>query len=268
MKKNLPKIDDAIVVFGNLYHAPVYATVGKNRINLVSFSGGGSSTGSLTQMLFRSSRITNASFAYNQDGLNTNITVFQTDDNSSNGAYGLSYRGKINQFGYSINGGYLYNINGTGNHSFDTITKSGNNTITKVGAVNIDVNFTHDMFSLGSGWAQTTVKSTITNNSYAGAWYVQTSLSDKIFGRPTSLNISYNGAYNTGSIPIVLSGSGVNRYLTDKTAGSGVNKMLIASVEQRPFSTENISLSFEYAYMHMYNHQHSNAYTLDISLHF
>ena len=98
---------------------PIYATVGKNRIPFGSFSGGGPWTGSLTQMLFRSSRVTNASVAYYQDGLNTNVTLFQTNDHSSDGAYGVSYGGEVDQFSYGINGGYVYNVNGTGNGSFD-----------------------------------------------------------------------------------------------------------------------------------------------------
>ena len=48
-----PEIKNGFVIFGNLDEYPVYATIGKNRISLGSFSGGGPWTGSLTQMLFR-----------------------------------------------------------------------------------------------------------------------------------------------------------------------------------------------------------------------
>jgi len=262
-----PGVDDALVIFGNLADFPLYGTVGKNRIPFGSFSGGGPWTGSLTQMLFRSSRVTNASLAYYQDGLNTNVTFFQTNDHTSNGAYGVSYGGEMGQFSYGINGGYVYNVNGTGNSSFDEITKSGNTAIARVGAFNVDLSLTYDLFGMGFGWAQTTNKSDVTNSARAGAWYVQAGVSPEIYGRSTNFNLAYNGAYNTSRIPITLSGSAVNSYTTDKTAGSGVNKMIITSV-QRPFFTDNVLFGLEYAYMHMYNSKHFNAYTLDISIYF
>lgn len=264
---NSPKVDDALVIFGNLSDFPLYGTVGKNRIPFGSFSGGGRWTVSLTQMLFCSSRVTNASLAYYQDGLNTNITFFQTNDHTSNGAYGVSYGGEMGQFSYGINGGYVYNVNGTGNSSFDAITKSGDTAIARVGAFNVDLRLTYDLFGMGFGWAQTTNKSDVTNNARAGAWYVQAGVSPEIYGRSTNFNLAYNGAYNTSRIPITLSGSAINSYTTDKTPGSGVNKMIIASV-QRPFFTDNVLFGLEYAYMHMYNSKHSNAYTLDISIYF
>ena len=120
---------------------------------------------------------------------------------------------------------------------------------------------------MGFGWAQTTNKSDVTNNARAGAWYVQAGVSPEIYGRSTNFNLAYNGAYNTSRIAITLSGSAINSYTTDKTPGSGVNKMIIASV-QRPFFTDNVLFGLEYAYMHMYNSKHSNAYTLDISIYF
>ena len=266
-EKNTPNVSDALIIFGNLADFPLYATVGKNRIPFGSFSGGGPWTGSLTQMLFRSDRVTNASVAYYQAGLNTNVTLFQTNDHSSDGAYGVSYGGEIDQFSYGINGGYVYNVNGTGNESFKALTDNGTST-TRVGAVNVDLSLTYDMFGVGFGWAQTTNKSDKTNGNYAGAWYFQAGVSQEIYGRSTNFNLAYNGAYNTNSIPITLSGSAINSYTTDITvSGSGVNKMMIASV-QRPFFTDNVLFGLEYAYMHMYNHQHANAYTLDISLYF
>ena len=41
---NSLNVKNAFVIFGNLDEYPVYATVGKNRIALGSFSGGGPST--------------------------------------------------------------------------------------------------------------------------------------------------------------------------------------------------------------------------------
>ncbi len=262
-----PSVNDALVIFGNLDDYPLYATVGKNRIPLGSFSGGGPWTGSLTQMLFRPGRVANASLAYYQYGLSTNVTFFQTDDHTSDVSYSAFYGGTAGEWGYGINGGYVYNVNGTGNSSFTGATNPGT-TKTRIGAVNFDASLSYDVYGVGAGWAQTTNKSSITNNGYAGAWYVQAGFSPEIYGRSTNFNISYNGSYNTNDIPVTLSGSAINGYKpTNVVAGTGVNKMVVASA-QRPFFTENVLLGLEYAYMHMYNNQHANAYTLDISVYF
>ncbi len=269
---------DAFVMFGNLDDFPLYATVGKNRLALGSFSGGGPWTGSLTQMLFRPSRVNNVSLAYYKDGLSSNVTLFQTDDHTSNFIYAAFYGGESGKWAYGVNGGYVYNVDGTGNSSFKDATRSGTTNKTRIGAVNFDASLNYDIYGVGAGWAQTTNKSDKTNDGYAGAWYVQAGFSPEIYGRSTNFNIAYNGAYNTNNLPITLTGNADKGYATTSGAtagspssvkypGSGVDKMIVASA-QRPFFTENVLLGLEYAYMHMYNNQHTNAYTLDISVYF
>ncbi len=257
---------DAFVMFGNLDDFPLYATVGKNRLALGSFSGGGPWTGSLTQMLFRPSRVNNVSLAYYKDGLSSNVTLFQTDDHTSNFIYAAFYGGESGKWAYGVNGGYVYNVDGTGNSSFKEATHSGTADKTRIGAVNFDASLNYDIYGVGAGWAQTTNKSDKTNSGYAGAWYVQAGFSPEIYGRSTNFNIAYNGAYNTNDLPITLSGNADKSYST-YGAATGVNKMIVASA-QRPFFTENVLIGLEYAYMHMYNNQHTNAYTLDISVYF
>lgn len=268
---------DAFVMFGNLDDFPLYATVGKNRLALGSFSGGGPWTGSLTQMLFRPGRVNNMSLAYYKDGLSSNLTLFQTDDHTSNFIYAAFYGNEIGKWAYGVNGGYVYDVNGTGNSSFHLATNPGSEK-TRIGAVNFDASLNYDIYGVGAGWAQTTNKSDMTSSSYAGAWYVQAGFSPEIYGRSTNFNIAYNGAYNTNNLPITLTGNADKGYATTSGAtagnassviysGSGVNKMVVASA-QRPFFTENVLIGLEYAYMHMYNNQHTNAYTLDISVYF
>ncbi|WP_119343981.1 LbtU family siderophore porin [Facilibium subflavum] len=269
-----PSVSDALVMFGNLADFPVYATIGKNRIPLGSFAGGGPWTGSLTQMLFRPSRVANASVAYYGQGLSTNVTLFQTNDHTSDFSYAAFYAGESGKWAYGVNGGYIYNVSGSGNNTFNALTQTedsnDNRTATnRIGAVNFEGSLNYDIYGVGAGWAQTTNKSSATNNGLAGAWYVTAGVSPEIYGRSTNFSLSYNGAYNTNDLPITLSGSSVNSYTTDPNSGvgTGVNKMVIASV-QRPFFTENVLLGLEYAYMHMYNNQHTNAYTLDVSVYF
>lgn len=253
-------VKNAFVIFGNLDEYPVYATMGKNRIALGSFSGGGPWTGSLTQMLFRPGDTTNASIAYYGHGLSTNVSVFQTDEQSTDFSTAAFYQNKLGDLNYGINGGYVYNVNGTGQKSFDSATTSGQ----RIGAINFDLSLNYDIFGLGSGFAQTTNKWATTNDGYAGAWYLQAWVSPRILGEPTNINLSYHGAYNTSKIPVPLTGSTVSGY---KPQNTSVNRMIITSIA-RPFLTDNVLVGLEYVYMHMYNHQHSNAYTLNISAYF
>ena len=255
-----PEIKNGFVIFGNLDEYPVYATIGKNRISLGSFSGGGPWTGSLTQMLFYPGDTTNASIAYYGHGLSTNVSVFQTDEHSTDFSTAAFYQNKLGDLNYGINGGYVYNVNGTGQKSFDSATTSGQ----RIGAINFDLSLNYDIFGLGSGFAQTTNKWATTNDGYAGAWYLQAWVSPSILGEPTNINLSYHSAYNTSKIPVSLTGSTVSGY---KTNGTSVNRMIITSIA-RPFLTDNVLVGLEYVYMHMYNHQHSNAYTLNISAYF
>ena len=255
-----PEIKNAFVVFGNLEKYPVYATIGKNRIALGSFSGGGPWTGSLTQMLFRPGDTSNASIAYYGHGLSTNVSVFQTDEHSTDLSYAAFYQNKIAVLNYGINGGYVYNVNGTGQKSFNAATQNGQ----RIGAVNFDLSLNVDIFGFTSGIAQTTNKSAVTNNGYAGAWYCQAWVSPTVLGEPTNFNVSYHGAYNTSQIPVSLTGSTVSGYKTNNTS---INKMVITSIA-RPFLTDNVLVGAEYVYMHMYNSQHSHSYTLNISAYF
>ena len=255
-----PNVKNAFVIFGNLDEYPVYATVGKNRIALGSFSGGGPWTLSLTGMLFRPGDATNASIAYYGHGLSTNISVFQTNEHRSDFAAAAFYSGSIDDVNYGVNVGYVYDVNGTGQKSFEKAEKAGQ----RIGAVNVDVSLNYDIFGLGSGYAQTTNKWSNTNDRYAGAWYVQGWVSPSILGEPTNFSVSYHGAYNTAKIPVGLTGSTVSGY---KPSNTSVNKMVITSV-QRPFLTDNVLIGAEYVYMHIYNSEHTNAYTLNLSAYF
>jgi len=259
-EKTSPNVKNAFVIFGNLDEYPVYATVGKNRIALGSFSGGGPWTLSLTGMLFRPGDATNASIAYYGHGLSTNVSVFQTNEHTTDFSYAAFYQNKLGDLNYSINAGYVYDVNGTGQASFKKAQETGQ----RIGAVNVDVSLNYDIFGLGSGYAQTTNKWVQTNDRYAGAWYVQGWVSPPILSEPTNFSVSYHGAYNTANIPVGLTGSTVSGYKPNDTS---VNKMVIASV-QRPFLTDNVLIGAEYAYIHMYNSQHTNAYTLNLSAYF
>ncbi|MFZ9034806.1 MAG: DUF3573 domain-containing protein [Francisellaceae bacterium] len=265
---NTPDVQDAMVIFGNLSDYPVFVTVGKNRPSVGSFAGGGPWTGSLTQMLFRPDHITNASVNFAADGLNTSLAVFGTDDQTTDFSYGAFYGHQVGNWSYGINGGYMYDVNGSGNSSFNDATQASTGD-KRIGAVNFDGSLNYDIYGVGAGWAQSTNKDNLTNNGYAGAWYISAGMSPVIYGRSTNFSISYNGAYNTDNLPVTLSGSAINGYETNDAtvSGSGVDKMVIASV-QRPIFSDNVLLGLEYAYMHMYNSQHTNAYTADLSVYF
>jgi hypothetical protein len=257
---NSLNMKNAFVILGNLDENPIYATIGKSRVNFGAFSGGGTSTGSLTQMLFHPGDVPNISLNHYDCGLNTNISFFQTDERKVDFAYAGFYDGKVHEVEYSLNAGYVYDINGTGQESFIKAQEIGQ----RIGAVNFDASLTYDIFGLGSGYAQTTNKWAETNNGYARAWYLQGSIAPYILGKTTSFNLSYHEAYNTTKIPVSLAGAPNRSYAPKDTS---IKKMAIISAK-RAFLTDSVSLSAEYVCTQMYNKQNSHTYTLGISAYF
>ncbi|MBK2123796.1 DUF3573 domain-containing protein [Fangia hongkongensis] len=275
-QNNAPIINEAVALFGNLQESPFYAMVGKSAFPFGTFAGGGVWTPSLGQMLFSPYYVTNLELGYSHYGVNSTLTAFQTDDQSSNFAYAIFYKKATKNYNYGVNVGYLYNVNGSGNTTFDAITNPSIGNKTRIGALDAEYALGYKAVSLSMGVAEATDKSTLTNNGYAGAWYAQLALSPTLWGRETDFSLAYNGAYNSNNLPVILSGSAVNEYTTTpelnannavELSGTGANKLVIGSI-QRPFFTTDVLLGLEYAYMHFYNHGHTNTYTLDLSVYF
>lgn len=262
-QKGNASVRNALVMFGNLEDYPLFFTIGKNRLSVGSFSGGGPFTNQLTTAMFRPGRVSNMSAAFSADGLYSNITLFNTNQGAGNFSYALFYADSITEnLAYTVNGGYMYNVNGTGNTSLASAYEYGGGQ--RIGALNFNAALRYDEFGVGAGWAMTTNKSTQFtvegNNVNTGAWYASMGYSPILWGDATNFSVSYSQSYNASNVPITLSSDSVEGFKV-----LGVDKQLIVSA-QRPLFTPKVLIGPEYTYMHIYNGQHTNSYMIDISV--
>lgn len=260
-------LQDAIVMFGNLDEYPVYGSVGKNRISLGNFAGGGPWTGSLGQYMFRPNQIGNISAVFLQDGVNVNLSVLGNDNGGGNFMASAFYVGQLSdEIGISVNGGYLYNIAGSGNESMYSWATNPTQEAkdNRIGAVNFEGSLALGEFGVGGGFASTTDKAAFngvgTANKYAGAWYASVGYSPKIGEYNADFMIAYNQSFNTQAIEMPLTANAVNGVMVP-----GIHNELIVSM-QRPFFNPHVLIGPEYSYLRTYDGKHSNAFTIDISV--
>ncbi|QIV95606.1 uncharacterized protein DUF3573 [Allofrancisella inopinata] len=259
-QNNSYNIQDAFFMIGNLDTSPFFLSVGKYRVSLGSFGGGGPWTTGLTANMFRPLRVANAAINYKGDTSNANFTVSNAGDHPT---FSLAYFDAVRLFDIvqlGFNTGYMHDIRGA-NNRFSFVNK-------RVGEFNIDfaLNLTNmfpGSFNLGAGWATTTNKSVQFNgisDSYAGAFTVQAAYTFTIFGSGQNINISYGHSYNAENIPMPLSFS-ASRFM----GASGIKDQVLIST-QRSFFDDNVLFGPEYSYQSLYNGQHMNTVTLDISV--
>ncbi|APC96869.1 DUF3573 domain-containing protein [Francisella frigiditurris] len=253
-------LQDALVIFGNLDSSPWFVTVGKYRISVGAFGGGGPWTSGITANLFRPDRVANAAINYKGSTSNANVTVYNSGDHPS---FSLGYFDAISvmdsvQAGWNV--GYMYDLHGA-KGAFKNIQG-------RVGSLNVDgtLNFSNILpgrLSFGAGWASTTNTSTQFNgysDSYAGAWYVSSAYGFDFLGRGTNVNFSYGQTYNANNLPMGLSAEAGGI-----VPASGIQHQYLISA-QRAYFDDNVLFGPEYSYQNLYNGQHMNTFTLDISV--
>ena len=291
--QNSIKLQQAFVTFGNLDKFPMFVTVGKNRMPLGTFAGGGPWVSGISQALFRPARITNVTVGYYKDGLNTNLSVFSTKaekgaqtgqatgtpstmptepangNYSGNFLYSVFYNGVISdtKVAYGVNAGYLYNMANTGIGASQQIADTGDllNRQDRNSVLNFEGHLAYQEYSVFGGLATTTMERKYTFGNRAGAWYIQGNYAPdvNIFGsdRKTTFSLAYNGAYNTQNMPMAVAG--------DASTGpsiTGVQKEVVTFVRREVLT--QVFLGLEYSWMGMYDGQHSNNITLDTSIYF
>ena len=289
-------IQQAFVTFGNLDKFPLFMTIGKNRIPFGTYAGGGPWISSIAQGLFRPTQFTNITVAYAKDGLNTNLSVFSGERNNGNNPgdaatitntsvaglanatdghtngnfmYSIFYNGSIGNTGvdYGVNTGYLYNLANSTAPAGTLIGSNGTayNIQNRNSVINLEGHVAYNDFALYSGWFGTTMKQQYTNNSRAGAWYIQGNYSPtmKLFGsdRETIFSVAYNGAYNTQLLPMSVAGKS-----DSSVQVTGVQKEVVTAVQREVMS--QVFLGLEYAWLGMYDKTHTNEVTLDTSIYF
>lgn len=273
-------LGNAFVMFGNLDTSPFFVTAGRNKLSVGSFGGGGPYTGGINSFL-APGKTSNISVNYKDDIINTNITVFGSDDKRANFSTGIFY---VDSWSENIavggNLGYVFNMAGAGNSSLNQALINTDSANDNVGVFNIDANVAYTGFGgiwqVQSGWTTTTkaekfngdgksvsasAASGVGSEVLAGTWYAALNYSAVLAGRGTNFGVSYGETYNAAAIPMAIASSPINFGLSD----SGIKNQLVFSA-QRAYFDDNVLFGPEYTYQKMYNGEHMNTLTLDMNV--
>ncbi|AXA34468.1 DUF3573 domain-containing protein [Francisella adeliensis] len=273
-------LGNAFVMFGNLDTSPFFVTAGRNKLSVGVFGGGGPYTGGINGFL-APGKTSNVSINYKNDTINTNITVFGSDDKRANFSTGLFY---VDSWTENVavggNVGYVFNMAGAGNSSLNQALINTDSANDNVGVFNIDANVAYTGFGgiwqVQSGWTTTTkaekfngdgksvsasAASGVGSEVLAGTWYAALNYSAVLAGRGTNFGVSYGETYNAAAIPMAIASSPINFGLSD----SGIKNQLVFSA-QRAYFDDNVLFGPEYTYQKMYNGEHMNTLTLDMNV--
>ena len=77
-------LGNAFVIFGNLDTSPFFITAGRSKLLVSSYGGSGPRTSGTINEFLSPDKVTNISFNYKSDIINTNIAVFVSDDKRAN----------------------------------------------------------------------------------------------------------------------------------------------------------------------------------------
>ncbi|QIW09560.1 DUF3573 domain-containing protein [Francisella sp. LA112445] len=261
-------LGNAFAIFGNLDTSPFFVTVGRNKLSVGSYGGGGTWTNGMTNFL-KPGRATNISVNYKSQVWNANVTAFATNDQKADFSTGLFYADSWTEdlIG-AFNVGYVYNLNGSGDGSIQNFMKNANQEAKVVGGFNVDGNLTYGLWggflNVGAGWSTTTNKDDFNGagtNVLAGGWYGAANYSMVLGGRNTNFGVSYGQSYNARNISMGLSASAV----AGPSSTTGIQRQLLVSA-QRAYFDNNVLFGPEYSYQQLYDGKHMNTITLDMSV--
>ncbi|MBK2267075.1 DUF3573 domain-containing protein [Francisella philomiragia] len=262
-------LGNAFVIFGNLDTSPFFVTAGRNKLSVGSYGGGGPWTSGIIDEFLSPDKVTNVSLNYKNDIINTNITVFGSDDKRANFSAGFFYTDSWTEdLSVGFNAGYVFNIAGAGNGSISQFLDNIGENEKNIGVLNFDGTMAYSMlggiWQLQGGWSATTNKQDFHQNGSSvntGAWYLGVAYALTLGGRDTNFNITYGQSYNAENIPMPTSNASPTFGLTS----SGIKNQMIASA-QRAYFDNNVLFGPEYSYQRLYNGEHMNTLTLDLSV--
>lgn len=262
-------LGNAFVIFGNLDTSPFFVTAGRNKLSVGSYGGGGPWTSGIIDEFLSPDKVTNVSLNYKNDIINTNITVFGSDDKRANFSAGFFYTDSWTEdLSVGFNAGYVFNIAGAGNGSISQFLDNIGESEKNIGVLNFDGTMAYSMlggiWQLQGGWSATTNKQDFHQNGSSvntGAWYLGVAYALTLGGRDTNFNITYGQSYNAENIPMPTSNASPTFGLTS----SGIKNQMIASA-QRAYFDNNVLFGPEYSCQRLYNGEHMNTLTLDLSV--
>lgn len=277
-------VQNAFFNVGNLDAFPMLFTMGKYRMPMGTFAGGGPWIAGLSQGYFRPTQTVNSTLTYSDQklGLSSSITFFAPQLTDANGKnqfkpdfmYSVFYHDDISQdFSFGLDGSYLFRTAGSGIAAAQKYVANGATTNnTERNAVGtIEGNVAYQGFQVLSGLSSTLYRNAFSyaeNGKLSGAWYVQTNytLSDVEFlghTGPTVFSLAYNQSYNAQKLPFNLVGGDSSEGLI---VTAGVRQEVVVYVQRQIMNHFNLGL--EYGYLKMYDNKHTNAITLDTSIYF
>ncbi len=104
-------IVNAFVMFSNLDTSPFSVTVGRSKLSIGTYGGGGLWNSGLIDEFLSPDKVTNLSLNYKNDIINTNITVFGSDDKQANFSTALFYADKLTtNLSAGFNVGYVGSV--------------------------------------------------------------------------------------------------------------------------------------------------------------
>lgn len=274
-----PGLQEAFVTFGNFKESPLFVTVGKNRIPMGVWAGGGPWISGITQGYFRPTQFTNAMVGYYNEGLSLNFSAFVPEinggefQNEGDFMASIFYANVIadTNITYGFNAAYLYNWANTGmgaNQSNPEFDPAGQTIVgldsyqERNSVINIEGNIGYTDFAVFGGWAGLTKVSALTNNGFAGGWYIQPTFSPILFDQVTVFGVSWNQAYNMNNFYFPVAGNA-----GFGTSIQGVQKEFVMFV-QRPIMTPQVLLGLEYGWLGTYTGAQTSEITVDLSVYF
>nr|WP_235261406.1 DUF3573 domain-containing protein [Francisella sp. FSC1006] len=262
-------LGNAFVIFGNLDTSPLFVTAGRSKLSVGSYGGGGPWTSGIIDEFLSPDKVTNVSINYKSDTINTNITVFGSDDKKANFSAGFFYTDSWTpDLSVGFNAGYVFNIAGAGNGSISQFLNNIGKSNKNIGVLNFDSTLAYSMlggiWQLQGGWSATTNQEDFNldgSSVNTGAWYLGLAYALTLGGRDTNFNITYGESYNAANIPMPLSNASPSFGLAE----SGIKNQLVVSA-QRAYFDNNVLFGPEYSYQKLYNQQYMNTLTLDLSV--
>lgn len=270
-------ISEAFLTVGNLSKSPLFATLGKTYVPFGIFTGNGPWSNNLTTNAFRSNELSQVIFGFGKGGLNTNIALFNGQNNANDFSYNLQYGTTINNTNLSAGAGYLNDIRFEGGGAGAAYAMNGASTPGvsplnggRNGAVDLNASVTYNFLQnqsvgLAGEWVTTT-----NSPEYQGvstgkmkSWDVIGTYNTLLANMTTQFGLDYSATQNMQNVPLPLSASVANAS-TATVVGIKNQWLGYASVEV----LNNVFVSPEYARQKLYSGASSWAGTLDLNVYF
>ena len=261
-------IGNAFAMFGNLDTSPFFVTVGRNDLSVGGFGGGGVYTDGLNDG-FKPGKTTNLSINYKTNTINTNISVFASNDQQANFSSGFFYADQItDEISLGGNAGYVLNAGGANAGGISNFLSRAGTPDKMIGVLNFDGVISYEIgegsVQFGTGWTGTTNSADFNNDGtdvLAGTWYLAGTYANIIAGRSTNFQFSYGKSYNSSDLPMGLSSSAINGL---QSSGGISDQYLFGA--QRAFFDNNVLIGPEYSYQLLYTGEAMNTVTLNLLL--